>query len=56
MGNRELWGIHDPSSTILPETRVGDSGALQLQVDYFQEMTAELKEDSTWEKQKEGKD
>ena len=35
--NRQLQGVLNPSNNILPESRIGDNGALKIQVDYFQD-------------------
>ena len=49
MENRELRGVLDPTDTMDPESRVGDDGALQKQVEYFQDTinkTMELRDET----------
>ena len=42
--NRELAGVLDPSYIIDPQSRLGEDGALQIQVDTFQEIINETTE------------
>ena len=49
MENRELRGVLDPTDTMDLESRVGDDGALQKQVEYFQDTinkTMELRDET----------
>ena len=49
MENRELRGVLDPTNTMDLESRVGDDGALQKQLEYFQDTinkTMELRDET----------
>ena len=42
--NRELRGVLDLCNSVLPDSGIGDNGALQLQADYFKDAIEKTRE------------